>query len=257
VAINPGGNIAFNSNVTGSQGTVTYQWLKGGADIAGANGNSYSIGNVQAANAGVYSLRVTDQNGNVTSNAIELIVNVGITITQQPQSQSVVTGQDATFTVSINPDATTPVTYQWSSSSGPLAGETGPTLTITNCQPANSGSYTVTITNIVGSVTSNAAVLNVTGSLLVTTTTQPVYVDEAGVATVRINPDGGPTPNAMQYICTVTGGTPPYINPAYTKDGAPFTGGTATVVGSVYTLTISNADNTAEGLYGFSSSDSN
>jgi pectate lyase len=59
---------------------------------------------------------------------------------------------------------TAPLTYQWKFGSTAISGATGASLTLTNVQSANAGSYTVTVTNSVGSVTSTAATLTVGAS---------------------------------------------------------------------------------------------
>ncbi len=51
--------------------------------------------------------------------------------------------------------------FQWFFNSGPLADATAPLLRLTNVQPAQSGVYTVVISNRLGSVTSNPARLSV------------------------------------------------------------------------------------------------
>jgi pectate lyase len=57
---------------------------------------------------------------------------------------------------------TAPISYQWNKNSAPIPGATSSTLNLPNVQTADDGSYTVTASNIVGSVTSNPAQLTVT-----------------------------------------------------------------------------------------------
>lgn len=88
-------------------------------------------------------------------------------ITVQPQSQTVLVGANATFSVVAS--GTAPLTYQWSLNGANIVGATTSSYT-TNAVVigANGISYTVGVTNSFGGVLSSAAVLTVnqpTGSL--------------------------------------------------------------------------------------------
>lgn len=76
-----------------------------------------------------------------------------------PVSRSETLGGAASFVVRASGSA--PLSYQWFRDQVPLAGETRPALTRIPLQPGDAGSYTVTVTNAAGSVTSSAATLNV------------------------------------------------------------------------------------------------
>jgi hypothetical protein len=97
------------------------------------------------------------------NDTIRLVVTpLAPVIATQPQSVTVTTGQSATFTVAASGQPAP--TYQWNFNGGTISGATSSTLTLSNTQFANGGSYTVTVKNIVGTVTSNAATLTVTTS---------------------------------------------------------------------------------------------
>lgn len=81
------------------------------------------------------------------------------TIVQQPQKQTVVVGQDATFTVVAGGDG--PFGYVWRRGTTVLAGRNGASLPLTNVQTVDAGSYSVTVTNSGGTATSAAAQLTV------------------------------------------------------------------------------------------------
>lgn len=97
---------------------------------------------------------------------------VPLSITRQPVGQAVAVGETASFTVEAAGDA--PLSYQWKkdgsslSDSGNISGATTATLTITNAQASNEGSYTCYVSNEAGNITSNAARLDITQSCLVT-----------------------------------------------------------------------------------------
>jgi hypothetical protein len=78
-------------------------------------------------------------------------------IYSQPTNQTVIVGQTANMTIGAN--GTLPLSYQWNFKDGSIAGATSSSLTLTNVQQSQAGSYTVVITNSAGSVTSSPAIL--------------------------------------------------------------------------------------------------
>ena len=80
-------------------------------------------------------------------------------ILKQPQDQSASVGSDALFTVSVA--GTPPLSFQWQKDGAPLAGKTAPNLTLQNVQTADSGLYSVAVSNAFGSVLSSNATLSV------------------------------------------------------------------------------------------------
>ena len=83
----------------------------------------------------------------------------GASITVQPQSQTVVAGTNALFTVTATGFGT--LSYQWRFNGTNISAASNTSLALTNVQPTNAGSYTVAVTNSLGSVTSAVAVLTV------------------------------------------------------------------------------------------------
>ncbi len=81
-------------------------------------------------------------------------------IINQPQSQSVLVGGTATFTVAASGEI--PQYYQWFFNGTILTGETNSQLQLINVSQAESGPYWVTVSNSFGSATSSTAYLNVT-----------------------------------------------------------------------------------------------
>jgi hypothetical protein len=80
-------------------------------------------------------------------------------ITNQPQSQIVLAGQDATFNVGAA--GTDPLTYTWLFNGSPISGATNATYTVVNAQAGDAGAYSVNVANLTGSVLSSNAVLTV------------------------------------------------------------------------------------------------
>jgi hypothetical protein len=156
---NVAGTVAtFGASASGS-GPLSFQWQFNGANLSGATGASLSIGNVQASDAGNYSVVVTNVAGSVTSGVALLTVLVPPAITTQPQSRTNVVGSSAGFSVAAN--GTSPLSYQWQFNGANISGATGTSLTLNNVQASDAGNYAAVVTNAGGSIISAAAVLTV------------------------------------------------------------------------------------------------
>lgn len=90
--------------------------------------------------------------------------NAPPTISAQPQSQSRFVGETVSFSVTA---AGSSLAYQWKRNGQDLPQATNATYTIASVQSTDAGTYTVTITNPGGSVTSTEATLTVQGGSLV------------------------------------------------------------------------------------------
>jgi hypothetical protein len=145
---------------TGDAGAMTYLWKKDGNPITEPTW-TYIINSAQPSDAGTYTVTVTNSLGSVTSNPAVLTVQTGSApvIQTQPQSQTVEEGGPVSFTVVAT--GTPAPTYQWKKDGNDIPGATSGIYTIASAILSDAGSYTVVVTNTVGSITSNAATLTV------------------------------------------------------------------------------------------------
>ncbi|MBK9137308.1 MAG: immunoglobulin domain-containing protein [Verrucomicrobia bacterium] len=145
-----------------------YQWRKDGVDLPDATRATLTITNAQAADAGLYSVRVHNGLATLLSDEVRITVDLGATppeLTQLPVSLWAYEGQTATFTVAAlgNP----PPAYQWQrdgvnlSEGFPYEGVQTAQLKIHNVQPGERATYTVRVSNVAGS-TNASATLTVT-----------------------------------------------------------------------------------------------
>lgn len=166
LSVAEGGSATF-SVVASGDGTLAYQWRKGGASIAGATSASLGLTGVSTSDAGSYDVVVSNSAGSVTSSAATLTVTTSSgdstpTITTQPVSQSVAVGASVSFSVVASGSGT--LSYQWSKDGTAISGATAASHAIASVASSDAGSYTVTVSNSAGSLTSSAAVLTVTNT---------------------------------------------------------------------------------------------
>jgi hypothetical protein len=176
---------------------MSYQWYFNGTDISGANSSTYTISDVQAADAGLYSVQIVNGGGSVTSSSATLTVNVPVTITSQPQNQTVTQGQGAMF--SVTAAGSTPLGYQWYFNGSAISGATSSSLTLSDVQAAQAGSYTVIVSNLVGSITSAAATLTVNLPPSIATQPQSQSVLAGGSASFTVVASGTGTLKYQWY----------------------------------------------------------
>jgi sugar lactone lactonase YvrE len=160
--ITQGFNATFTVGAT-ANATLAYQWVFGNANISGATASSYTRTNVQPSDGGNYLVIVSDSAGAVTSAPPAVLTVIAVptapTISAQPTSRSVAQGSNATFSVTAT--GTTPLYYQWLFNGGPIAGATDSSYTRVAAQPADSGPYSVVVSNSVSTTLSSNAQLSV------------------------------------------------------------------------------------------------
>src|SRR5262249_35322172 len=105
-----GGSVSFQVSASGTS-PFGYQWLFDRTNVIGSCTNFLVLGSVQLAQAGNYSVVVTNIVGAVTSSVASLTVGLPPTVVQQPVSLVVTQGQKAAFTVAG--DGSFPLGYQW------------------------------------------------------------------------------------------------------------------------------------------------
>jgi pectate lyase len=155
------GDTATLSVVAGGSMPLIYQWyFNTNTLLPDATDSTLTISNAQLANAGVYSVVVSNMVGSVLSSNAVLTINtnpVAPEFTAQPVSLVVLMGGTASFTPVVI--GTAPISYQWYKNGTPISGATSLTLTLNSVQLTNGGSYTLSASNSVGGVVSDPATL--------------------------------------------------------------------------------------------------
>ena len=152
-------------DATGSA-PLHYQWSFNGTNIAGAISATLAINNVQPANAGTYSVVVTNDFGSAQGTPYVLKVVFQPSIVTAPVSQIVCPGEQVAFEVQATGES--PLSYQWSFNSTNIAGATNSSYSITNSTGAG-GIYAVNVSNSYGNT-------NASATLTVTQPTNPIVI---------------------------------------------------------------------------------
>lgn len=158
-----GTNVSFSVTVSGSP--LFYLWstnnavsfLTNNAQISGATNATLSITDVQTNNSGIYTVFPYNGITAFTNANFFLTVVEPLSVVTAPSNQTVNAG--ATVSLAVVASGY-PLNYQWSTNDGAtfltngtnndgstISGSTTSTLTITNAQPADGGTYTVFINN--------------------------------------------------------------------------------------------------------------
>jgi len=130
-----------------------------------------AVNGLGAGPASTITLSVTDPTGTANLIAPQILA--------APLSQSVPVGSTAEF--SVNAAGSGALSYQWLLNGIPISGATASTLSLAMVDPDDQGSYTVTVSNSVGSTTSAAATLTILSLYVPPEITAQPYKNTAAV----------------------------------------------------------------------------
>ena len=176
-----GNSAIFSVNATGTPASI-YQWFKNGVllanggNISGATTASLQVANAQAADEANYSVRVSAGTTQVTSQAVSLRVVAAYQVDSITSGGEFPVGRR--FILSATGAGAGVLSYQWKKGVADVLGATSPVLVLPAPTTADSGSYTLEVTNTFG--TSVSPIINLT------------FID--------------PAPAAIRHIPLATGG---------------------------------------------------
>ncbi|MDR3457281.1 MAG: immunoglobulin domain-containing protein [Verrucomicrobiae bacterium] len=235
------GTASFTVTATGT-GTLGYFWLKNGAALAngakysGVNTSALAISSIATADAGNYSVIVSNLAGTVTSSNATLAVVTSPTISAQPINRSVAAGTGVSFTVTAA--GSSPLYFFWQKNGGPLtdggniSGTTTATLNLSNVTTTDAAAYSVIVSNSLGSVVSSNATLAV--------------LVPAGIVT---SPAGVITPAGSNITFTVTADGSAPLTFTWRKNGSPLANGGNISGANTTTLALANVTMNDAGNY--------
>jgi hypothetical protein len=157
ISKNLGEGVTLSVDASGSE-TLTYQWNKDGVIISGATSKTYTIDELSFADNNTYNVTITNEYGTITS------ADATITVIKAPffitQPLDVIGLANTSGSITIDASGSMPITYRFDRTVNGVL-ETFPFITqtpILNDYFVTSlkKSYTVTISNAYGSVTSQS-----------------------------------------------------------------------------------------------------
>ncbi len=185
---------------------ASYQWNLNGTAIPAATSATYTVPSAQSANAGNYSVTVTNGLGSVTSSLAAIAVGT-TTILSNPASLSLIPTQTGLF--SVSGQGVGQISYQWyripsgGSTGVAISGATSSSYTTPPVDTTYDGDqYYATVTDSCGTLTSSNANLTVTaGNAPPTILTQPVgeTVAPGGTTSFTVVASGTPTLSYQWY----------------------------------------------------------
>ena len=221
-----GTNVSFSVGAAGLA-PLGYQWRRNGTNllnngrIGGANDSNLTISALITNDSGSYTVVVTNIYAAVTSQLATLGVFIPPSITVPPQSTAVIVGSNAVFSVTAS--GSTPLSYQWQwdgtnlANGGRINGATSNVLTIAATTTNDEAGYRVSISNLVGSVTSAVVTLAVLVPATFTSAEsiegrQGAYLEFTNTATgtlpIEFGAEGLPEGLALDPLSGVIAGIP-------------------------------------------------
>lgn len=145
---NVGTTASFEVTASGTQ-PLTYKWSYQGQVVSGATQPELILPNITIAEAGTYSVTVSNSAGIASGNAV---LDVPFLSQSLVTSNPYVTTTGSTIVLQTFGSSIGPIFYQWRLNGEVIPDATNATLVITNAQLSNGGVYYATIYNSLGAV---------------------------------------------------------------------------------------------------------
>lgn len=150
----PGKAASFRVTASGT-GPLTYQWTRDGVPIPGANSDQFILPAVSVSDAGAYRavVRSPVNTDGVASDPAILVVSLPVSITRQPEDQTLAVGDKPPVLLSVDANGDGVLTYQWRRNGLNITGGTQAALLLPKGVGFyDAGNYDVLIANTVGGI---------------------------------------------------------------------------------------------------------
>lgn len=197
-------------------GSLGYQWFKNGNPLPGAFDRTLTVNWAQPSSAGVYHVVVNNDVSSATSEPAVVSVVAPPLVHLSPSHRAIEEGGSAVFTAWVSGAGW----WQWSKD-GLALNVTNLTLRIENAKVSDSGTYTLTVTNLAGKAVASAVLLvNERVYVTVLANGSPIVGTNAYVSEHPVQISlASVYPDANTYY-TLDGSDPSFLSTLYT---GPFT----------------------------------
>ena len=195
--------VIFTVAATGTA-PIYYQWYFYGSStnntpaiLTDQTNASFSIGSAQSSDTGLYAVVVSNSYNSVLSRFATLIVGNVAPVLNGPFNQTVIQGNNATFSASVviaNPQPA----FQWQTNGVDVPGATTSSLTLNAVPFALDGSSVCLIASNAAAVVTNCAILTVIVPPVITPQPTSITVNVGDPATLTSGATGVPAP-ALQW----------------------------------------------------------
>ncbi|XP_067675448.1 B-cell receptor CD22-like [Haliotis asinina] len=215
-------NAQLICQVTAANPSVTsYIWTHNGSPISSATSREYSLSPVSRSSGGSYTCAGRNSVGTSSVSAVTVEVQYKPSVSV-PQSIPVRESQTLNISCSVDANPAAAVTWTKKDDSS-FTSQSGSTLTISNIQRSQAGTYVCTATNTLSPCV---------GTALPQSESREMTVDVQYVPEVTLSPTCQPhrvyvgQPNA-QLICQVTAANPSVTSYIWTHNGSPISSATS------------------------------
>jgi len=124
-------------------------------NLSGFAATYYRAGSIEKSPSGLTG--PTTHSLNFSGIDFTILAAAAPVIVAQPEAQSINEGRP--FALSVLAASASPLTYQWKKDGVSISGATASTLSVSSGKPADSGTYSVVVSNVTGSVTSSSVLV--------------------------------------------------------------------------------------------------
>ena len=167
-----GTTLSISPSVIGST-PMTFQWMKDGVDLVDSTSSSLWKSQATVADSGAYTLRATNLVGSAISTVVTVIVQEPAAPAIYGLPESLLLDYGAYLSVSPTVTGTSPITCRWRKDGVLLPSDLSAYFSRSYVTEADSGDYTLTVSNQSGTFTSAPMRVTVKAALPPTITYQP------------------------------------------------------------------------------------